>query len=807
MRALTIAACALAAAASASADDLATVRQRLLDLLCYPSLSSNITALAAEAKTYAANLLPNATWPDIDYNDYNDRADWKTDAHIVRTNVLVQASSWPASPLYGDVAIFNASRRALLTWSQQDWQNSNWWWDIISLPQAYSCRYLMMGVAPQPARSDFPTDFERSKGLEIMFRATWWNASLGYEVTGANLAWMIQAQLARGALPFAENVTALQQGFVRLWQEAKVVPRSTDGNLAQGIQHDWGYFFHGPQLQIGSYGQDFSGDMLLMSEVAAGTQWAAPTSALDILCGYWANGQAVLSVGNAFEWTAVGRQVARVGLGAEYGVTLNTTRIRDAAQSCPGPYRTAVAAWADRIDNKPGTPPLLGSTHFWASDATVHRRPGWVAVVHTHSTRTRVPECGNSENLKGRYMGEGALSIYGTACGNGANGGPLGCGQEYANIFPLFDWTLIPGTLAPADVKVPNCTSQCCWTGQVTSRSFVGGSTDGTVAVAEMDTAIYSISARRSWFMFDSAVVALAAAVSDSSGSHHLRTSLAQQWLVQPTVSVGFANGSISSLPDGAYILPDAAWVHAESTGWVPLPDVTAQGSAAVPVLNTGMRTGNWDSIGPVEQAASGRTIQLSIDHGTDVSSSGGGGGGWGYMVVPNVTSDAMPGIVAARAGLAVISNTATVQAVADVTNRAIAAVIWPPQGCPSNSSQPSGYCPGAGFTWTSAASGFSLSLNSSAPALVTYREDMTSGTVVVSVSNPDTPAKTEGGSGLVVTITVSRLLQAGAQCVASAGPAPGTSILSFALPGDPLSTMGQPQVQTCALVTAVAAA
>lgn len=69
-----------------------------------------------------------------------------------------------------------------------------------------------------------------------MFRAAWWNASLGYETTGANLAWMIQAQVARGALAFAENITALEQGFTRLWQEAKVVNRSLDFNLAQGIQ-------------------------------------------------------------------------------------------------------------------------------------------------------------------------------------------------------------------------------------------------------------------------------------------------------------------------------------------------------------------------------------------------------------------------------------------------------------------------------------------------------------------------------------------------------------------------------------------
>ena len=95
------------------------------------------------------------------------------------------------------------------------------------------------------AASAWPSAFETSKGLEIMFRAAWWNASLGYEVrarapacarararvrrdrapspaspppppraqvTGANLAWMIQAQLIRGVIPSLLNVSAVDQG-------------------------------------------------------------------------------------------------------------------------------------------------------------------------------------------------------------------------------------------------------------------------------------------------------------------------------------------------------------------------------------------------------------------------------------------------------------------------------------------------------------------------------------------------------------------------------------------------------------------
>jgi chondroitin AC lyase len=785
------------------ADPVADVRQRLLDLLCLPSPAVNASALAAQAAGYAAALLPNGTWADVDYHDAQDRAIWKTIVHLQRALAMLEATVWPPSPVVGDARIFNASRAALLTWSEQDWSSDNWWWDIVNVPQQYSCAYLLLGTAPPQLQAGFPSSFERAKGLEIMLRAAWWNASLGYEVTGANLAWMVQVQLVRGTLPFALNETALEQGFTRLWQEAKVVNRSLLMDKAQGIQHDWSYQFHGPQLQVGSYGQDFSGDMLLGLAVAAGTPWAPPAPAVAVLCGYWARGQAVLSVGDSFDWTSVGRQVSRPTLAAEFGLTLNATQIRAAAAQCPDAAEgAAVAAWADRIQASPGAAPLRGSAHFWCSDTTVHRpQPGWVAVVHTHSTRTRVPECGNGENLRGRYMGEGVLSVYATACGGGGGASPRSCGQEYAGIFPLLDWSLLPGVLAAADIPVPRpqCAKDCCWESEVASLPFVGGASDGVAAVAAMDTDTYNITSRRAWLLFSASVLALTAGADDPSGAHTLRTGVAQQWLRQAGVSVGFANGSVASLPDGVHALPDARWLHAEGTGWLPFAPALAHGaSVAVPTLDSGDRTGNWATIGASSAPASGRTLRLALDHGANVSR-GGSGAGWGYLVVPNVTAEAMPAVASADGGVELIANSALLQAAADVARRTVGAVFWPAPGCGGGA--PSGACAGGGFAWASRDGAFVLALNASAPCLLTYREDARSGTLAVAVSNPDTPG------GLLVRVTLDRALQPSATCAAAAGPTPGTSTLEFALPADALSTMGAAVVQNCSAAAAAAPA
>ena len=168
-------------------DDTATVRQRLLDLLCMPP-PGQLPGVIAEAGRFEQKLLPNGTWPDINYNDSTDRAVWQTSQHLNRVTTMAQAVSAGA----GGTALVNSTRLALGWWSRVDPQNVNWWYDIIFVPQAYSSIYLLLGVAPTAQAAGFPSPPELTAGLRNMFRAAWWNASLGYEVSGANLAWMLQ---------------------------------------------------------------------------------------------------------------------------------------------------------------------------------------------------------------------------------------------------------------------------------------------------------------------------------------------------------------------------------------------------------------------------------------------------------------------------------------------------------------------------------------------------------------------------------------------------------------------------------------
>jgi len=769
----------LACALAAGADDVATVRARVLaELLWAPGAP---LATPAEAAAWAASLRANGTWPDIVYDDPADRTNWKAAAHTARVQALAAAVARPGGALFRDAASFGAARRALAGWLALDPPCDNWWWTILQSPQTLSASYLLLSLVGDAAAPPFPTADELELGLTFMYRAAWWNASLGYEVTGANLAWMMQTQLTRGVLPTAPNASALAQGFARLWEEVRVVNDTNDG-ANQGIQVDGSYHMHSAQLQVGSYGQDYLSEVLLFSGVAAGTAYAMPRALAGVLCAYVADGMAWLTSGRAIDWAASGRQVARPGVAAQMLVSVNLTRLDELAGACPDAAAgAAVAAFAARARGDAGAPALRGNRHFWTSDHMAHRRAGWAANLHMRSLRTRSPECGNGENLRGEHMGNGLLNLVGEGgAGAGADAGGV---AEYADIFPLLDWHELNGVTADVDIPVPDCAdvAACCWTAEVlhNSTAWVGGASDGAFGVAAMDTRTHALSARRAWFFLDRAVVALTADATDASASA-VRTTLASRLLWGP-VAAGWGNGSTTrALPWGNLSLPLGGggggaleWVAAVGHAWLPWLPAAGPPPAAGARLSAGRRCGAWQDIGASTGEVCNDTLTLALDHGAGL-----GGARFGYALLPNVSADEAPAAAAAARGLAVVNGGAAdggVQAVADAHARAAGAAFWAPAG--------GAVTLGAGGAWP-------LALAADAACLAVYAEDGTGGaTLAVSAPAP---------GGQAVALTVGRDLAPGAGCPATPAPGGGSTLVARLPPAGDFQ--GQSVVFRCRL-------
>ena len=75
-----------------------------------------------------------------------------------------------------------------------------------------------------------------------------------------------------------------------------------------------------------------------------------------------------------------------------------------------------------------------GHQHYYDSDYTVHRRPGWFASIKMFSARTKSGERTNDENILGSRQSDGRFYL-------------VLDGDEYfgSNVWPAFDWTRLPG--------------------------------------------------------------------------------------------------------------------------------------------------------------------------------------------------------------------------------------------------------------------------------------------------------------------------------------------------------------------------
>ena len=140
----------------------------------------------------------------------------------------------------------------------------------------------------------------------------------------------------------------------------------------------------------------------------------------------------------------------------------------------------------------------MGNKHFWRSDYTVHHRPTYFISLKLCSERTVGVETDvNSENLLGYFLPYGLTYIYRR-------------GDEYEDIFPVWNWARLPGVTSPDDIPVIK--------GKFTQEvAFVGGVSDGKYGLSAMEMDVRETTGKKSWFWFDKELVALGAGITNLS--------------------------------------------------------------------------------------------------------------------------------------------------------------------------------------------------------------------------------------------------------------------------------------------------
>jgi chondroitin AC lyase len=619
------------APAAGSADaDLVVVRDRLVRSVL-PVGDAAVEAVRARSITYAAALEADGSWSDIKYTD-DARSVWATGDHLNRLLVMAKAARVARNDGHPNEALEAKILLALKWWTDHDYRNPNWWWNEIGVPELTGEIGSLIGSQlPDDARAKIDAIMKRSDWHKPMVNTSPW--------TGANLTWSTGIEVVRGCL---ENDPApAAEGFKRMFEEIEIMPQPKDG-----VEQDYSFHQHGTQLYNGGYGLDFANDVGRFVSFSWGTQFQIPADRMALFSAYLLDGEQWMIRGNTFDYSAVGREITRpdkvvvpedktAGPVTPAGPAYSMGNVIAMLAAEPTPRQKELQAFAARLKGEQGAPEFAGNRMFWCSDFMTHRRAGYFASVRMMSARMLNSELVNSEGRKSVHVSDGTNYLYLT-------------GDEYRDIFPVWDWTKIPGTTA---IQGTLDTGEKNPIGARGTTTFDGGVSDGTYGMAAMDLARGKLVAKKAWFFFDSEYVALGAGISIADDAEHAVATDVNQPLLKDDVLTSETAGPLET---GTRVF-DAAhrvWVYHDRVGYIFAPHMKINVAA-------GPQTGAWSDVGtgpssPVTE----QVFDLWIDHGTAPQ-----GAGYEYTVIPGTTA-AEVARLASHSDVDVLANTPNMQAV-----------------------------------------------------------------------------------------------------------------------------------------------
>ena len=560
----------------------------------------------------------NGSFSDIDYDD-TQMTNWTPIKHIERLSDFVYAYTNEKNKYYQNEDLYQKIVKGLEYWYDVDSESDNWWHNQISEPQKLGVLLIQMRIGKKQIPQELETKILKRIQETGGDPAKWTGANR----TDIALHWIYRSCLTQNE---ADLKTAIDNVF-------NPVVYTTE----EGFQHDNSYFQHGEQLYIGGYGDEILKGVTQVASYALGTQYQLDKEKVELLSKFMRETYYRAVRGQNMSFDVVGRSVSRPGLLNKRTTATYAKRMIDIDPTHADEYKAIIA----RLNRKqPADYQVTAShTHYFRGDYSLHVRPQYNFDVRLASTRTKKCEYGNKENLKTYFMSDGCTNITQT-------------GDEYFNIFPVWNWCHIPGTTAPQLEKVPM--DPKAW-GVLGTSTYAGGVSDsiyGATAYAYMDTnPEVNTGAKKSWYFFDNEVVCLGAGI-QSTSTYPVHTTVNQCFL-KGGIMVDKGNKE-ETLANGSHTLQAPQWVLHDKIGYFfPQKEEV--------FLTAQTQSGRWYDINTSKSKKEEKmdVFTLGINHGV-----GSKDGSYAYIVVPGKTSAQEMKAYQKKNAIEILSNNPKIQAV-----------------------------------------------------------------------------------------------------------------------------------------------
>jgi chondroitin AC lyase len=585
--------------------DVAVIMKRVMFDLKKP-----LARIEKAAEKNINTMAPDGSWKDVPYTDVT-MTNWLPNNHLLKLETVIQSYINKDSRYYGNDKVFDQISKAFNFWYDHDPKSSNWWHNEIATPQALGELLILMHYGERQLDAKLLSNL-----LDRMKRGE------PEKKTGANKTDIALHYFYRALL--ANDLALLKFSADQLFEPIQFV------HYGEGLQYDYSYLQHGPQLQISSYGAVFIIGVLKLANYVRETPYALSAQKLALFSKYYRDSYLKAIRGSYIDFNVEGRGVSRPDI-----LRKNTEKSRLlTAQMIDIKHNEDWSNAIARTDSVEPPSYKIEPYHrqFWNADYAQHLRPAYSFNVRMVSSRTKRSEAGNGENLLGRYLSDGATNIQLR-------------GPEYYNIMPVWEWDKIPGTTSRDYTQDRPMT--VFW-GEQGSNDFAGGVSDGVYGASGYALDYDSLQAKKGWFFFDREIVCLGAGI-NSNTVENITTTVNQSWLNGPVGSDKGKIGSAKTLKLNGktpnWLLHDGVRYYFPEGG-----DIT---------LSTQVQKGNWYHINnshPKEEI-SGDVFKLWINHGSKPAN-----GQYAYVVLPGVKDAEMKKFDAST--VKVLANSEDVQAV-----------------------------------------------------------------------------------------------------------------------------------------------
>jgi chondroitin AC lyase len=564
----------------------------------------------------------DGSFSDINYEDLSRTAGFPHRHHTGDLVYLAKAYKNKSSDFYLDKNVKAAILSGLKFWVEHDFVGDNWHDNQISTPTNLVNLMLIIG-------NELPEELVK-KAQPMIRRATMEEVPgvfYGARPGGDRIA--IAGIVAKNFL-FLNDKEAFDEVIQIIAGEIKF----TTGE--RGMQHDYSFHHrHDRVNNTSSYGYGkYANAFGEWSYYVAGTRYAFSVEKINQLVDYYLDGIYKQLVYGIYEDISVkNRSISNKATFEPRG----TEEIERLLVSTD--YRKDELEEIMRLRKGEAKPSQSFAKFFWQTEHFVFQRPNFYTTVRMFSTRNR--------NMEEPYNGPGKTTHHRA---DGTNYLMLK-GDEYHNIWPVYDWQKISGTtiLQKPELYGPDEIQKEGLTG------FVGAVTDGLYGAVVFDfiSPHDMTEAKKSWFFFDNEYVCLGTGIHSTQDLPLVTT--VNQVLMRSNVTV-LQNSEIKKLPKGSRELENVKWVYHDKIGYI-LPE-----PSTVHVSNQAEQ-GRWSDITDQknisQELITEDVFMMYFNHGTRP-----GNASYQYIVVPDVSGKELAETAGSNRSIEILSNTSEIQAV-----------------------------------------------------------------------------------------------------------------------------------------------